>query len=79
MKNKLRKDLKFLRSWIARLVMSLGIAGILVTAAQTISFESRGYAVTIYFIVSIIASYIALYFFNAWLVGDEEDSDKEET
>ncbi|MDB4678414.1 hypothetical protein OAE93_01660 [bacterium] len=44
-----------------------------------VSTGYNGYTITTYHIIPTIVSYIALYFFNAWLVGDEEDSDKEET
>lgn len=83
MKNKLRKDLKFLRSWKPKLLISLTIAlltSVEITIPDFDDVDVFWKETSLIFLISImLVSYVALYFFNAWLVGDEEDSDKEET
>ena len=77
MKNKLKKDLKFLRTWKGKLPTSLALA--LLSSVMVDTFVGLRGDGDKFFILTTPVYYIILYFFNAWLVGDEEDSDKEET
>ena len=72
MKNKLKKDLKFLRTWKGRLLTSLPLAFFLfiITASMGVDFIIVEFI--IFFGIVTIISFIVLYFFNAWIVGDEE-------
>jgi hypothetical protein len=77
MKNKLRKDLKFLNTVKGKLIPSLvlGFYGTCLTIKPEVS-ELWKPIVWIYTLVIALPPYIALYFFNAWIVGDEEEPKK---
>ena len=76
MKNKLKKDLKFLRTWKGKLLTSLAVALLLILFAGVVmsAFKGRNTSSEAFmvFVTTAIITYVALYFFNAWIVGDEE-------
>lgn len=74
MKKKLKKDLKFLRTWKWRLPTAIAIAVFLFTVT-VLSTYMRGSQQVACFAFYGVVSYMGLYFFNAWLVGDEEDNE----
>ena len=74
MKKKLRKDLKFLDSVIGKLITALIIGGLGYPVGRSLSaWNTREFYGVVAWIIATAFVYIALYFFNAWLVGDEED------
>lgn len=74
MKNKLKKDLKFLNTIGGKVVIAsiIGVLGFSIghtsDRAFMFTYGMRGGA------IATAISYIGLYFFNAWLVGGEEDN-----
>jgi len=75
MKNKLKKDLKFLNTIRGKVITAsvIGILGFLIghpsDRSYMYTYGMWGWA------IATAISYVGLYFFNAWLVGDEEDND----
>ena len=73
MKNKLKKDLKFLRTWKGKLGLSQLFTWFTVwIAVRNFGLAGDDEGFPFLFAVSL-ASYVALYFFNAWIVGDEDE------
>ncbi len=74
MKNKLKKDLKFLRTWKGKLGASLAVSFLSVLIAEGLMNALRGDDEMFLFMgIVVVIAYIALYFFNAWIVGDEDE------
>ena len=75
MKKKLRKDLKFLNNWIGKLLTSLAISLIAVLILEYMRVVLRSDDQAMFGIIITIVAYVVLYFFNAWIVGDEEGNE----
>ena len=77
MRKKLRKDLKFLNTVKGKLIpcLVLGFYGSCLLIEPDVS-ELWEPLFWIPALVIALPPYIALYFFNAWIVGDEEDPKK---
>jgi uncharacterized protein HemY len=78
MKRKLKKDFRFLRSFFVKVILALIIGTmiggfLLLNGNMTIDAYSYEDELAYTFLGFCSASVLAvLYFFNAWLVGDEE-------
>ena len=73
MKKKLQKDFRWLKKWYLRLLASaiLAILPAMIAGSLSSGYHSDEDAGLTWFICSIIF-FIGLYFFTAWLYGDEE-------
>jgi hypothetical protein len=74
MKNKLKKDLKFLRTWKGKLPTSLAISLIAVLILEHMRVVLRSDDQAMFGVIIAIIAYVVLYFFNAWIVGDESSN-----
>ena len=75
MKNKLKKDLKFLRTWKGKLPTSLAVSFLSSWIADVMYGVRGAEEMWLFLGVVFVITYIALYFFNAWIVGDEEGNE----
>jgi len=71
MKEKLKNDLKFLRPWWVRLILSTAFSLILVGTNQTWFDGGEAFFEYPAFWWLSIITFIGLYFFVAWLYGNE--------
>jgi hypothetical protein len=71
MKNKLKKDFKFLRTITARTIISILIA-VLVSFTTAGFTRIREEEVGAIMLIVPIISFIGLYFFTTWLYSDED-------
>ena len=69
MKERLQKDLKFLKPWWARLIFSaiIGILFALIASGMTTNYNRRDDNAEIGWLVGAVVAFIGLYFFYAWL------------
>jgi hypothetical protein len=74
MRNKLKKDLKFLRTWKGKLPTSLAISLIAVLILEHMRVVLRSDDQAMFGVIIAIIAYVVLYFFNAWIVGDESSN-----
>jgi hypothetical protein len=72
MRKKLRKDLKFLNTIVGKLIPSIAVAW------GYWFFVQDGETGAMLGTIAGAIAYAALYFFNAWIVGDEEENKGEE-
>jgi hypothetical protein len=74
MKKKLQKDLRFLKKVWVRVITAIVLALLpsIIVYIQTIKSGNKEDYFIITWIISTILFFIGLYFFVAWLYGDEE-------
>ena len=73
MRKKLKKDLKILNTIIGKLIVTVIIDLVSLVLMNNANFREDE-ALTGFLVISIVV-YVTLYFFNAWIVGDEEGNE----